>query len=195
MRRPVAAGIAAWLAVVGLATLAGPSVPAPLLAASVLAPLAAFGMLWVRSRALRAWALGLDLRPLTWVHVWRLVAGPGLLLLYGEGRLPWRLGLAHGLLALVLAVTTPLVARWAGAATIGRLAALFAWHGAGAVSLVALAITALRLAGQGDERVAVLTTFPWSLLPSFVGPAAFLTHAVALAIVWERPLAPTPLTR
>ena len=148
-----------------------------------------------RSRALRAWALGLDLRPLTWVHVWRLVAGPGLLLLYGEGRLPWRLGLAHGLLALVLAVTTPLVARWAGAATIGRLAALFAWHGAGAVSLVALAITALRLAGQGDERVAVLTTFPWSLLPSFVGPAAFLTHAVALAIVWERPLAPTPLTR
>ena len=195
MRRPVAAGIAAWLAVVGLATLAGPSVPAPLLAASVLAPLAAFGMLWVRSRALRAWALGLDLRPLTWVHVWRLVAGPGLLLLYGEGRLPWRLGLAHGLLALVLAVTTPLVARWAAAATIGRLAALFAWHGAGAVSLVALAITALRLAGQGDERVAVLTTFPWSLLPSFVGPAAFLTHAVALAIVWERPLAPTPLTR
>ena len=195
MRRPVAAGIAAWLAVVGLATLAGPSVPAPLLAASVLAPLAAFGMLWVRSRALRAWALGLDLRPLTWVHVWRLVAGAGLLLLYGEGRLPWRLGLAHGLLALVLAVTTPLVARWAAAATIGRLAALFAWHGAGAVSLVALAITALRLAGQGDERVAVLTTFPWSLLPSFVGPAAFLTHAVALAIVWERPLAPTPLTR
>ena len=195
MRRPVAAGIAAWLAVVGLATLAGPSVPAPLLAVPVLAPLAAFGMLWVRSRALRAWALGLDLRPLTWVHVWRLVAGAGLLLLYGEGRLPWRLGLAHGLLALVLAVTTPLVARWAAAATIGRLAALFAWHGAGAVSLVALAITALRLAGQGDERVAVLTTFPWSLLPSFVGPAAFLTHAVALAIVWERPLAPTPLTR
>jgi len=195
MRRPVAAGIAAWLAVVGLATLAGPSVPAPLLAVPVLAPLAAFGMLWVRSRALRAWALGLDLRPLTWVHVWRLVAGPGLLLLYGEGRLPWRLGLAHGLLALVLAVTTPLVARWAAAATIGRLAALFAWHGAGAVSLVALAITALRLAGQGDERVAVLTTFPWSLLPSFVGPAAFLTHAVALAIVWERPLAPPPLTR
>ena len=195
MRRPVAAGIAAWLAVVGLATLAGPYAPAPILAVPVLAPLVAFGMLWGRSRALRAWALGLDLRPLTWLHVWRLVAGAGLLFLYREGRLPWRLGLAHGLLALVLAVTTPLVARWAGAATIGRLAALFAWHGAGAVSLVALAITALRLAGQGDERVAVLTTFPWSLLPSFVGPAAFLTHAVALAIVWERPLAPTPLTR
>ena len=92
-------------------------------------------------------------------------------------------------------MTAPLVARWAGAATIGRLATLFAWHGAGALSLVALAITALRLAGQGDERVAVLTTFPWSLLPGFVGPAAFLTHAVALAIIWERPLARTRLTR
>jgi hypothetical protein len=194
MRRRIAAAIAAWLALAGGVTLPGSGArpSALLLAVPATAALAAFAALWGRSRPFRVWAVGLNLRALTWLQVWRVALGAGLLVLYHEGRLPWRLGLAHGLAALALGVSAPVAVRWTGAATIGPLAALFAWHAAGVLSLVALAIRASRLALQGDERVAVLATFPWSLLPTFVGPAAILAQALALAIIWARPLTPGP---
>ena len=194
MRRWIGAAIAAWLALAGGVTLAGSGAPPSALLLALLAttPLAIFAALWGCSRPFRVWALELDLRALTWLQVWRVALGAGLLVLYQEGRLPWRLGLAHGLATLALGVSAPVVVRWTGATTIGPLAAVFAWHAAGGLNLVALAIRASRLALQGDERVAVLATLPWSLLPTFVGPAALLAHALALAIIWARPLTGAP---
>jgi hypothetical protein len=149
--------------------------------------LGVFALCWWRP-AFRAFALGFDLRLLTWLQLWRVAAGAGLLTLYQQDRLHWRLGLSHGVTALVVGLTAPIVAREAPSHSVGRLATLFFWHVVGAGSLVMLLTTAIRLALQGDGRGAVLLTFPWSLVATFLGPAAVMTHAAALAVIWRRPL-------
>lgn len=190
LRGGLAGALALWLLVaVGLGV-SGLQGHARLVAAAivVVTSLGVFALCWWRP-TFRAFALGVDLRRLTWLQLWRVAAGAGLLTLYQQDRLHWRLGLSHGVTALVVGLTAPIVARGAHSHSVGRLATLFFWHVVGAGSLVMLLTTAIRLALQGDGRGAVLLTFPWSLVATFLGPAALMTHGVALAVIWRRPLA------
>jgi hypothetical protein len=79
--------------------------------------------------------------------------------------------------------------------TLGRLVPRFSCHAAGAVSLVTFLTTAVRLALQGEGRGGVLLTFPWSLVPTLRGPAAFIALIMALAVIWRRRLALPPDSR
>lgn len=190
LRGRVAGAVLLWLGAsvtLGVSSLEGTLRLVAMVLLVVLA-LGVFALGWWRP-TFRAFALGRSLSLLTWIQVWRVAGGAGLLALYQQDRLHWRLGLSHGLTALVVGLTAPAVARLAGSHAVGRLATLFFWHVVSAGSLLTLVTTAIRLALQGDDRGAVLLTFPWSLLPTFLGPAALMTHGVALAAIWRRPLA------
>ena len=53
----------------------------------------------------------------------------------------------------------------------------------------------LRLTLREDPLIGLVMAFPVSLIPTFLGPLALMTHAVALAAIWIRPLAASPAGR
>src|SRR5262245_9037592 len=100
-----------WLTIAtalgGLGLLDGlrPPMPQAILVALTLALLAGFR--W--SRALRAWALSVDIRALVLIHVTRFV-GIYFLVLYGRGLLPWAFAVPGGWGDIAVAAAALLVA-------------------------------------------------------------------------------------
>lgn len=178
---PVLAVTAAWLAAAGLVGAAGwlsalrPPGPQLVLGGTTIGLLAAI-RLWP---PLRCFVETVDLRVLVAFHITRFV-GFYFLVLHARGELPWAFAVPGGwgdnvvaatALALILLVRPDRPA--------GRLAYL-AWNVLGLLDILAVVLTAARLAMADPGSMRPLLRLPLSLLLTFLVPVIIATHVSML---------------
>ena len=158
--------------------LAGARPPVPQV---VLAGLTALLLvLFARTRAVRDWALGVDIRVLVLIHATRLV-GFYFLVLYGRGELPWAFAVPGGwgdIVVAILAIAVALAAPRRGAAGWWAYAI---WNAIGLADILGVVATATRLGMADPASMRALTRLPLSLLPTFLVPIVIATHVVIFA--------------
>ena len=154
---------------------------APVVWAPVLAFVAAFGL----ARGVRAWALALPSRPLVLVHLIRVV-GLAFLVLHGQGRLPGAFALPAGWGDLVMAASVPGAVLCASARTRARRWGLLLWNVAGLADVLYAVLTAMRLRLSNPMEMAAITSFPLSLIPTFVVPLLLITHFILIAQLYGK---------
>ncbi len=182
--------LAIWALAVWSAGAAGVFAPAPagpplaLLAALIL-PVVLFAAGWWASAALRAWALGLDLRLLTALQGWRVI-GASFLFLYAHGSLPgifaWPAGLGDLLVGLaapfVLLAVIHKTAGWQSRVRWLNIAGLIDFAGAFATGLLASASSFGILAGSVTTEI--LAEPPLIMIPGFAVPLFIILHVISL---------------
>jgi hypothetical protein len=129
---------------------------------------------------LRRWALEVDLRALVLFHGTRFV-GLYFLVLYGRGELPWAFAVPGGWGDILVAAAALLVVAAAPRRGWGGWWVYLVWNLAGLADIVAVVVTAARLALRDPGSMRALTTLPLALLPTFVVPLIVATHVVVFA--------------
>jgi len=156
---------------------------APPIGKFILLALGGMALCLVVSRSLRG--LLSNQRHLIWLNVWRLV-GAVFLLLMAAGQMPALWALPAGIGDIIVGVTAPWVAMKLGATGGEMRAVLFNLFGLlDLIFAVGLGITTSPGALQLFHTVPTsefATTFPLSLVPSFLVPLAFMLHIVS---VWQ----------
>jgi len=185
----VAAILAVWFAVVlafGMAGIfeAGPTRPPLALFAAVVGPPALFALAYRAIPAVRAFALGIDLRVLTAVEAWRVLGG-SFLFLYAFGLLPglfaWPAGsgdVAVGIAAVfVLRAILRDAPNWRRRVFWLNIAGLVDF----AVATILGALTSNSTLGffYDGPRVS-LGELPLSLIPTFAVPLWIIFHMISL---------------
>jgi len=182
--RPLAAAAAAWILAVGAVALAGGftteyRVPVGLIVAATSPPFA-FGIAWYAAPAVRRWAVGLDLRILIALQLWRVV-GSAFLFVHATGDLSgafaWPAGI--GDIATGIAAMAVLSALLKGSLTRGRLLA-FSALGFGDFIVAFVVAGAVSPEGVAD--------FPLALLPAAAVPWFAVFHILALIQVRRLPI-------
>ena len=182
--------LALWALAVWSAGAAGVFAPAPagpplaLLAALIL-PVVLFAAGWWASAAVRAWALGLDLRLLTALQGWRVI-GAGFLFLYAQGSLPgifaWPAGLGDLLVGLaapfVLLAVIHKTAGWQSRVRWLNIAGLIDFAGAFATGLLTSPSSFGVLAGSVTTEI--LAQPPLIMIPGFAVPLFIILHMISL---------------
>ncbi len=182
--------LALWALAVWSAGAAGVFAPAPagpplaLLAALIL-PVVLFAAGWWASAAVRAWALGLDLRLLTALQGWRVI-GAGFLFLYAQGSLPgifaWPAGLGDLLVGLaapfVLLAVIHKTAGWQSRVRWLNIAGLIDFAGAFATGLLTSPSSFGVLAGSVTTEI--LAEPPLIMIPGFAVPLFIILHVISL---------------
>jgi hypothetical protein len=174
--------LAAWLLLAlaagaaGLVAAVGPPFPQALLAGLTLLLLGLFA----RAPAVRAWALGIDIRALVLVHVTRFV-GFYFLVLHGRGELPWAFAVPGGWGDIVVAATALAVAAAAPRQGAAGWRVYAAWNLVGLADILGVVATAVRLALADPASMRALTRLPLSLLPTFLVPLIIATHVIVFA--------------
>ncbi|MFP2905302.1 hypothetical protein ACLESD_09650 [Pyxidicoccus sp. 3LFB2] len=185
MRRSLFIGLGVWACGALLVSASGvmesppPFVIPLVLGGSVLA----FSLACARSRAFRAAVLSVDPRPAVLFHLVRVVAGAGFLVLHARGQLPGAFALQAGWGDILVGLTAPLAALALPADTRLKRGAVLAWSVVGLLDILWVVGNAQRMTlFEGDPQVfAMLTRFPFSLLPLFIVPLVFITHGLVLA--------------
>lgn len=122
----------------------------------------------------RVWLAGLNLRQIVALHLTRFV-GIWFLVLYGRGELPWAFAVPGGWGDIVVATgALGLVLLVPNLAT--RRAWLSAWNWIGLADLLAVVVTASRLAQADFASMSALLRLPLSLLPTFLVPILLASH-------------------
>ena len=170
---------AAWLAVAlvagasGLLAAARPPFPQLVLLGLTLA-------LLVISRTVatfRAWALTVDIRGLTLIHVTRFV-GAYFLVLHARGELPWAFAVPGGWGDIVVAAAALAVAALVPTRGASGWRMLALWNVVGLVDIALVVATAARFAIADPASMGALTRLPLALLPTFLVPIIVWSHVV-----------------
>jgi hypothetical protein len=158
----------------------GPNTPPLALGLAVLAPIALFGLWYIRSAGFRRFVLSLDPRTLTFVQSWRIV-GFTFLVLYAAGLLPGTFALPAGWGDIAIGATAPLIAI---KFTNGNRRNIFVlWQILGILDLV-VAVTTGTLSQQLNPQGAsteIMTLLPLSLIPTFGVPLLAILHIICIA--------------
>ena len=186
----VTTAIAAWFLVALGASLfgllqAGPSnLPIPIGMALVV-PLLLGGFGYAQSGRFRQLLLGVDLRWLIGVQLWR-VAGEVFLLGYARNELPASFAIPAGIGDVLVGLAAPFVAVLVGSGTLAARRIVIGWCVVGIADLVvAVTMGVLNAPGSlgllaGDVTTAPLLVLPLSLIPAFFVPLSILLHIVVL---------------
>ncbi|MCP3139717.1 hypothetical protein [Pyxidicoccus xibeiensis] len=198
MRRGLRAGLTAWACLALLVSLSGvmeapPPYVIPLL---IFGSVLSFAAACAGSRTFRAAVLSLDPRSLVLYHLVRVVAGAGFLVLHQRGQLPSAFALQAGWGDIAVGLTAPLAALALPANTRLKRAVVWVWSVVGLLDIAFVVFNAQRLTlFEGNAQlIAMLTRFPFSLLPLFIVPLVFITHGIVLARLLS-PSAAAPGTR
>jgi hypothetical protein len=170
-----AAGYSGWLKQRSFSAAAGLAVG--LTAALVLA--------YRRIPTFRAWVEALDLRSLLLLHVTRFL---GIYFFFGyrHGGLPYALAVPAGVGDIIVALAAVAIAVFPLAAATQRRA-ISLWNVVGAMDIVLVGVSAVRIAMRAEGELTALTVLPLCLVPTFLVPLLLGSH---LAIF--RRLAATP---
>lgn len=177
--------LAVWSAGAAGVFAAAPADPPLALLAALILPVGLFAAGWRASAAVRAWALGLDLRLLTALQGWRVI-GAGFLFLYAQGSLPgifaWPAGLGDLLVGLaapfVLLAVIHKTASWQSRVRWLNIAGLIDFAGAFATGLLASASSFGILAGSVTTEI--LAEPPLIMIPGFAVPLFIILHVISL---------------
>lgn len=182
--RWVGAALLVWLALAVAVGLSGVyrGVPAPVVGATNLGLVTLCGLALGFSKPVRAWALRVPLRGTILFHLVRFV-GVAFLVLYARGVIPGAFALGAGWGDIAVAVLAIPVAVWAVPVTTrARWWTLLAWNAFGLADILLVLGNGFRLGLADYANMAWITTFPWTLLPTFIVPLVIVTHGV---IFWR----------
>lgn len=151
-------------------------VPAPILGAinGLLITLSLLTIYFVQPIHRRV--MNLDLRWLIQYHVVRFV-GIAFLVFHAKGIIPPEFAVVAGWGDIAVAVTAILVAGFAlPISTPARWRIVLLWNLFGLVDILYVLKTGVGLGIQNPEQMIWITTFPFSLLPTFIVPLIIVTH-------------------
>ena len=186
----VTTAIAAWFLVAlgssmfGLLQAGPSSLPIPIGMALVV-PLLLGGLGYAQSGRFRQLLLGVDLRWVIGVQLWRVV-GEIFLLGYARNELPASFAIPAGTGDVLVGLAAPFVAVLAGSGTLAARRIVIGWCVVGIADLVvAVTMGVLNAPGSlgllaGDVTTAPLLVLPLSLIPAFFVPLSILLHIVVL---------------
>ena len=178
-----------WLGIVLTGGAAGVIEAAPLraLPALIWGPVIAFVIAFSRSRRLREWACGIDLRWPIMFHLVRVIIGTVFLVLYTSDDLPAEFAIRGGWGDIAVGLTAVIAAMAIPAATALRRRVLFGWNTLGLLDILLVFVTAQRVLFFGDDpdAISILAEFPFLLAPLFVVPLVLITHFVIFARLWR----------
>ena len=196
-RRAIAAGLAAWFALIVLLGAAGffdavRGIGTPGLGIAVALPVLALAAAGLGSAPVNAALRAIPLAPLIGANAVR-VLGVFFVLLYAGGRLPAPFALMAGWGDIAVGIAALPVAWAVGAARPGWRPLALAWNVLGFLDLVdAIALGVTSAEGSpirlvfGEPNSAIMTGLPWVLIPAFLVPLLMVTHLA----VFHRLLAP-----
>jgi hypothetical protein len=157
--------------------------PAKLLLAGCVIPASIYFAALRYSVRFRRFVLRQDLRRVTLLQVSRL-GGVIFFIAYERGALPGVFAIPTGITDMVIGATAPLVASRVRGRRPGR--AFYLWHVTGLIWMTS-ASTLGMLTSPGVKKIASandtsreMTRFPFSLVPTFLGPMTLILHLVAL---------------
>jgi hypothetical protein len=130
--------------------------------------------------AVRAWALGVDVRFLVAFHLTRFV-GSYFLVLYARGELPYAFAVPGGWGDILVASLALLLLLGGPPETVRRRRAYVAWNALGLLDILFVVATAARLGFADPVSMQALLRLPLSLLPTFLVPLIITSH-VLLAV-------------
>ncbi len=164
---------------------AGPSsLPIPV-GLALLVPLLLAGLAYARLARFRRLLLGIDLRWLIGVQLWR-VAGEVFLLSYARNELPASFAIPAGIGDILVGLAAPFVAILAATSTSAARRIVIGWCVVGLADLVvAVTMGVLNAPGKlgllaGEVTTAPLLELPLSLIPTFFVPLSILLHLIVL---------------
>jgi hypothetical protein len=191
LRRTIWVVLLAWAALAVGVSVSGVLASAPPFIGPLViwSSLIAFLVLRARAPTLRAYLQTVDLRPLVLLHLTRVVAGTGFLVLHQRGELIGDLALRAGWGDIAVGLTAPLAVLALSVDTpAGRRGALL-WNVLGVLDILMVLTGVQRLLffSGTPEALAPMTRFPFALLPLFVVPLVLITHFTVMVRLW-RPL-------
>jgi hypothetical protein len=182
--------IAGWFlaalgaSVSGLLQTGPSSAPIPI-GVALLAPLILGVLAYARSARFRRLLLGIDLRWLIGVQLWR-IAGAEFLLYYAHHELPASFALPAGIGDVLVGLAAPFVAVLAASGTSTARRTVIGWCVVGIADLVvAVTMGVLNAPGTfgllaGEVTTAPMLALPLSLIPTFFVPLSILLHVIVL---------------
>ena len=172
--------VAVLLGALGVVARLQPPLPQVVLAVLTLGSLAACAF----AAPVRARVQALDLRWLVAVHLPRFV-GIWFLLRMGDDLAPsWAVPAAAG--DLTVAVCTPFLLATGAPRSERQRRLWLCWNAFGLADILFVVITAARTALHAPESMAALLVLPLCLLPTFVVPLIFTSHALLFARLRRR---------
>lgn len=139
-------------------------------------------LLW-RSAPARTWALSGGAAPLVALHLTRFV-GFAFLLLAARGELSPEWAVPAGWGDVLVAAGAALVLAFAlPARTAGRRRALLAWNVLGLLDITLVVAGAARMVLADPAALAPMGRLPLSLLPTFLVPLIFVSHALIFVLL------------
>ncbi len=109
-------------------------------------------------------------------HVTRIGAGWFVLREYDAGRLPQAFAIIAGWGDIIVGIAALLILPIATESESWRRGAVFGWNLAGLAHILLVLSTGSRLGSAVPASMAAMTTFPLSLLPTFLVPLILVTH-------------------
>jgi hypothetical protein len=139
-----------------------------------------FCVLAISSRA-RRFLFSLNLKRLTWFHVWRVLPGAAFLYLhYVRHQLPWNFAVPGGYGDIVVGLTAWPASLLPAGNWKGRWTALLGWQVLGFLDLAGVVRAALLNGLRDPQSMRPLTQFPLSFLPAMLVALTFMAHIVAV---------------
>ncbi|MGH3766671.1 MAG: hypothetical protein ACRDS0_24410 [Pseudonocardiaceae bacterium] len=173
----------------------GPASPPIPIGLALLVPLLLAGLAYARSARFRNLLLGIDLRWLIGVQLWRVV-GEVFLLGYARDELPASFAVPAGIGDVLVGLAAPFVAVLATSGTRAARQIVVGWCVVGIADLVvAVTMGVLNAPGRfgllaGEVTTAPLLVLPLSLIPTFFVPLSILLHIIVLRR--SREISPVP---
>lgn len=135
---------------------------------------------------IRRWVTNLDLRWLVLYHTVRFV-GIAFLVFHAQGVIPSEFAIVAGWGDIAVAVSAILVAAFALPYTSPvRWRTVLLWNLFGLVDILFVLKTGIGLGIQNPEQMMWITTFPFSLLPTFIVPLIIVTHILIFVRLWQQ---------
>lgn len=135
---------------------------------------------------IRSWVMNLDLRRLILYHTVRFV-GIAFLVFHAQGVIPSEFAIVAGWGDIAVAVTAIAVAVvFLPIVTPVRWTMVLLWNLFGLVDILFVLKTGIGLGIQNPEQMMWITTFPFSLLPTFIVPLIIVTHILIFVRLWQQ---------
>ncbi|NGP75846.1 hypothetical protein G3570_04325 [Balneolaceae bacterium YR4-1] len=134
---------------------------------------------------IRSWVMNLDLRWLILYHFVRFV-GIAFLVLHAQGIIPSEFAIIAGWGDVAVAVTAIATVGFAlPITTVPRWWMVLLWNLFGLTDILYVLKTGIGLGLNNPEQMIWITTFPFSLLPTFIVPLIIVTHILIFIRLWQ----------
>lgn len=151
---------------------------AALFLGGLVVPVGGYAVLYLTTRRFRSFVLSRRLRSLTLIQAVRIVGGTACFWSYSQGLFPASFAYVTGVTDLMWGATSLIAASVLVSDSDTPKKGFVGWHLAGFLALVASSLTGALTSPMGP--------FPFSFIPTFLGPIVLVSHLMACNIARSR---------